>query len=34
MELANFVYFAWCSWAYGEEGNNVDWEEGDREPVV
>jgi solute carrier family 15 (peptide/histidine transporter), member 3/4 len=32
---ANFVYFAWCSWAYGEEGRNVDWEEeGDREPVV
>ncbi|KAK3165513.1 hypothetical protein QOZ80_1AG0034090 [Eleusine coracana subsp. coracana] len=33
--LANFVYFAWCSWAYGEEGNNVDWEEeDDGEPVV
>ncbi|XP_039851771.1 protein NRT1/ PTR FAMILY 1.2-like [Panicum virgatum] len=27
--VVNFVYFAWCSWVYGEEGKNVEWEEDD-----
>ncbi|KAL6614473.1 hypothetical protein ACP70R_036743 [Stipagrostis hirtigluma subsp. patula] len=26
----NIAYFAWCGWAYGEEGKNVEWE-GDKE---
>ncbi|KAM0896071.1 hypothetical protein ACQ4PT_023442 [Festuca glaucescens] len=32
----NFVYFLWCAWAYGEEEENVQWEEdGEAErPVV
>ncbi|KAL6845524.1 hypothetical protein ACP4OV_025019 [Aristida adscensionis] len=31
----NLVYFAWCSWAYGEEGKNVEWEaERDKELQV
>ena len=29
--VVNFVYFAWCSWVYGEEGKNVEWEDDDRE---
>uniref|UniRef100_A0A0D9V5Z3 Uncharacterized protein n=1 Tax=Leersia perrieri TaxID=77586 RepID=A0A0D9V5Z3_9ORYZ len=23
----NFVYFLWCGWAYGEEGQNAEWED-------
>ncbi|KAF8766255.1 hypothetical protein HU200_007767 [Digitaria exilis] len=34
--VVNFVYFAWCCWAYGEEGKNVDWEEHDdgEQPIL
>jgi len=34
--VVNFVYFAWCSWVYGEEGKNVEWEEDDdrEQPMI
>ncbi|PUZ54666.1 hypothetical protein GQ55_5G150200 [Panicum hallii var. hallii] len=34
--VVNFVYFAWCSWVYGEEGKNVEWEEDDdrEQPIL
>lgn len=31
----NFVCFLWCGWAYGEEGQNVEWEdEGEGETTI